>query len=72
MWDRRATVHPTGRVVGVLERNWRDVVATIPKAEAEGMQRSAGKRILVMPFDRRIPKIRQGEIHSSREGKLCE
>ncbi len=59
-WERRADVCPTGKVVGVVQRNWREYVATIPKEEAEeaAQQRKAGKKILTVPYDRRIPKIR--------------
>lgn len=57
-WEKRADVEPTGRIIGIIERNWRECIATIPKEEAENVQRKSGKRILVMPYDRRIPKIR--------------
>ena len=30
-WSRGADVQPTGRVVGVLERSWRDTIATLPR-----------------------------------------
>ena len=47
-----------GKVVGIVERNWREYVATIPKEEANSQQKRSGKRILVYPYDYRIPKIR--------------
>ena len=48
-------VMPTGRVVGVQQRHWCDYVATF--CVNEESQRKAGK-VLVIPWDRRIPKIR--------------
>ena len=57
-WERRADVMPTGRIVGVLERNWGEYVATISKEEAKTVEKRAGRRILVYPYDYRIPKIR--------------
>ena len=47
-----------GRVVGVIKRNWRPIVATIPEEEEEERERGGMTTILVIPFDRRIPKIR--------------
>lgn len=46
---------PKGRVVGVLQRNWRDYVVSIQVDEGE---RSTDKNILCIPLDFRIPKIR--------------
>uniref|UniRef100_A0A8C9VND5 DIS3-like exonuclease 1 n=1 Tax=Scleropages formosus TaxID=113540 RepID=A0A8C9VND5_SCLFO len=49
---------PTGRVVGILQRNWRDYVVTFPPWEEVQSQSRNSQRILVIPWDRRIPKIR--------------
>ena len=57
-WGRGADVMASGRVVGVLARGWRDYIATLPRVEEDSMDKAAGKRILVYPYDRRIPKIR--------------
>ena len=59
-WEKRADVSPTGKVVGVVQRCWREYVATIPRAEAEeaAEQRKTSKRVLVVPYDRRVPKVR--------------
>ncbi len=67
-WERRADVSPTGKVVGVLQRNWREYVATMPGGEAgsgggpeaapEEQQYKASRRVLAVPYDRRIPKVR--------------
>uniref|UniRef100_A0A1A8J1S1 DIS3-like exonuclease 1 n=1 Tax=Nothobranchius kuhntae TaxID=321403 RepID=A0A1A8J1S1_NOTKU len=54
--DSESKPMPTGRVVGVLQRNWRDYVVTFPPRE--GTQSRNSQRILVIPWDRRIPKIR--------------
>jgi len=69
-WEAGADVCPTGRVVGVLDRGWREYVATVPKEEAEAEGRKSARRVLVVPYDRRIPKIR---ILTSQVKKLsCE
>ncbi|CAL8352466.1 unnamed protein product [Merluccius merluccius] len=47
---------PTGRVVGILQRNWRDYVVTFPPKEETQSRNS--RRILATPWDQRIPKIR--------------
>lgn len=49
---------PTGRVVGVLQRSWRDYVVTFPARDASQSQGRNSQRILAVPWDRRIPKIR--------------
>ncbi|XP_047218786.1 DIS3-like exonuclease 1 isoform X1 [Girardinichthys multiradiatus] len=49
---------PTGRVVGILQRNWRDYVVTFPPRDGTQSQSRNSQRILVIPWDRRIPKIR--------------
>ncbi|XP_053720299.1 DIS3-like exonuclease 1 [Synchiropus splendidus] len=48
----------TGRVVGVLQRNWRDYVVTFPSRDPGPSQSRSSQRILTVPWDRRIPKIR--------------
>ncbi|XP_058486283.1 DIS3-like exonuclease 1 [Solea solea] len=49
---------PTGRVVGILQRNWRDYVVTFPPREGPQSQSRNSQRILAVPWDYRIPKIR--------------
>ncbi|KAM9765078.1 DIS3-like exonuclease 1 [Menidia menidia] len=49
---------PTGRVVGILQRNWRDYVVTFPSRDGSQSQSRSSQRILAVPWDRRIPKIR--------------
>uniref|UniRef100_A0A4W6CEB8 DIS3-like exonuclease 1 n=1 Tax=Lates calcarifer TaxID=8187 RepID=A0A4W6CEB8_LATCA len=49
---------PTGRVVGILQRHWRDYVVTFPPREGSQSQSRNSQRILAVPWDRRIPKIR--------------
>ncbi|XP_040898622.1 DIS3-like exonuclease 1 isoform X2 [Toxotes jaculatrix] len=49
---------PTGRVVGILQRNWRDYVVTYPPREGTQSQTRNSQRILAVPWDHRIPKIR--------------
>ncbi|XP_008308916.1 DIS3-like exonuclease 1 [Cynoglossus semilaevis] len=48
----------TGRVVGVQQRNWRDYVVTVPPREGPQAQSRNFQRILTVPWDHRIPKIR--------------
>uniref|UniRef100_UPI00358FEBF1 DIS3-like exonuclease 1 isoform X2 n=1 Tax=Myxine glutinosa TaxID=7769 RepID=UPI00358FEBF1 len=49
---------PTGRVVGILQRNWRDYVAILPPPEEGPTQGRQAQRLLAVPWDFRIPKIR--------------
>ncbi|XP_070686675.1 DIS3-like exonuclease 1 [Pempheris klunzingeri] len=49
---------PTGRVVGILQRNWRDYVVTFPLRDGTQSQTRNSQRILAVPWDHRIPKIR--------------
>ncbi|ROL52738.1 DIS3-like exonuclease 1 [Anabarilius grahami] len=49
---------PTGRVVGILQRNWRDYIVTFPPLEEVQSQSRNSQKILVIPWDYRIPKIR--------------
>ncbi|KAK5915867.1 hypothetical protein CesoFtcFv8_001419 [Champsocephalus esox] len=49
---------PTGRVMGILQRNWRDYVVTFPPREGPPPQTRNTQRILAVPWDHRIPKIR--------------
>ncbi|XP_075063694.1 DIS3-like exonuclease 1 isoform X2 [Mixophyes fleayi] len=56
--DTESELLMTGRVVGVLQRNWRDYVATFPSKEEIQSQGKNAQRVLVTPWDYRIPKIR--------------
>lgn len=44
--------------MGILQRNWRDYVVTFPLREANQSQSRNSQRILAVPWDNRIPKIR--------------
>ena len=66
-WERGPEVMATGRVVGVLERRWGSFIASLPREEAGTMEKAAGRRVLAVPYDRRIPKIR---ILTAQAGKL--
>ncbi|XP_062570855.1 DIS3-like exonuclease 1 [Saccostrea cucullata] len=48
-------VMPTGRVVGIQQRNWREYVASFSPDEKVSEK---GGKVLVIPWDYRIPKIR--------------
>ncbi|CAH2274472.1 DIS3-like exonuclease 1 isoform X1 [Pelobates cultripes] len=56
--DSQTEIMPTGCVVGVLQRNWRDYVATLPSQEEIQTRGKNTQKILVIPWDYRIPKIR--------------
>uniref|UniRef100_A0AAQ5YLT3 DIS3-like exonuclease 1 n=1 Tax=Amphiprion ocellaris TaxID=80972 RepID=A0AAQ5YLT3_AMPOC len=56
--DDESSAMPTGRVVGILQRNWRDYVVTFPTRDGTQNQSRNSQRILAIPWDRRIPKIR--------------
>ena len=50
---------PTGRVVGILKRNWRPYCGTIDKMSVKsGQVSSAAQYIFFWAMDRRVPKIR--------------
>ncbi|XP_072888830.1 DIS3-like exonuclease 1 isoform X2 [Hemitrygon akajei] len=48
----------TGKVVGIIQRNWRDYVASFPPKEDIQTQGKNVRKVLVTPWDYRIPKIR--------------
>ncbi|CAK6981761.1 DIS3-like exonuclease 1 [Scomber scombrus] len=56
--DSESKPMPTGRIVGILQRNWRDYVVTFPLREGPQPQTRNSQRILAVPWDNRIPKIR--------------
>ncbi|XP_069722504.1 DIS3-like exonuclease 1 isoform X1 [Phaenicophaeus curvirostris] len=49
---------PTGKVVGIIQKNWRDYVVTFPSKEESQSQGRNAHKVLVTPWDYRIPKIR--------------
>ncbi|XP_068131120.1 DIS3-like exonuclease 1 [Hyperolius riggenbachi] len=56
--EAQGDVMMTGRVVGVLQRNWRDYIATFPSKEEIQTQGKNAQKVLVTPWDYRIPRIR--------------
>uniref|UniRef100_A0A8C3JJF8 DIS3-like exonuclease 1 n=1 Tax=Calidris pygmaea TaxID=425635 RepID=A0A8C3JJF8_9CHAR len=46
------------RIVGIIQKNWRDYVVTFPSKEENQSQGRNTQKILVTPWDYRIPKIR--------------
>ena len=38
--------------------NYREYVASMPKDELDTFQKAGGKRVLVVPYDYRVPKVR--------------
>ncbi|XP_012865360.1 PREDICTED: DIS3-like exonuclease 1 [Dipodomys ordii] len=53
-----ASCKDSGRVVGILQKNWRDYVVTFPSKEEVQSQGKNAQKVLVTPWDYRIPKIR--------------
>eukprot|EP00041_Stephanoeca_diplocostata_P037599 m.1428829 g.1428829 ORF g.1428829 m.1428829 type:complete len:1137 (+) comp25068_c0_seq3:205-3615(+) len=53
--DAAKQVMRTGHVIAVSQRNWRAYVATLQDGEVE---RHGGSKVLAVPMDARIPKIR--------------
>ncbi|KFP75201.1 DIS3-like exonuclease 1, partial [Acanthisitta chloris] len=49
---------PTGKVVGIIQKNWRDYVVSFPSKEESQSQGRNAQKVLVTPWDYRIPKIR--------------
>uniref|UniRef100_A0A8D0H2Z5 DIS3-like exonuclease 1 n=1 Tax=Sphenodon punctatus TaxID=8508 RepID=A0A8D0H2Z5_SPHPU len=49
---------PTGRIVGIIQKNWRDYVVTFPSKEENQSQGKNAQKIIVTPWDYRIPRIR--------------
>lgn len=49
---------PTGEIMGIIQRHWRDYVACIPENGEYNKGTNSNDRILVIPYDYRIPKIR--------------
>lgn len=47
-----------GKVVGIIQKNWRDYVVTFPSKEEIQPQSRNAQKVLVTPWDYRIPKIR--------------
>ncbi|XP_047139511.1 DIS3-like exonuclease 1 isoform X1 [Hydra vulgaris] len=54
--EKESKTMVTGCVVGILQRNFRDYVVSIP--ESEFLSNFTGGRLLTVPWDIRIPKIR--------------
>ena len=56
VWEKRADVCPTGKVVAIMQRKWKSYPASFPRKD--NSMTSGQQRILVVPYDRCIPKIR--------------
>ncbi|XP_069078997.1 DIS3-like exonuclease 1 [Pleurodeles waltl] len=56
--EAQSELMPTGRVIGVIQKNWRDYVVTFPSKEEIQSQARNAQKILVTPWDYRIPRIR--------------
>lgn len=51
---------PCGRVVGITQRGWRDYVASFPDEQEVIQLAMRGGKVLMIPWDYRIPKVRVG------------
>jgi VacB/RNase II family 3'-5' exoribonuclease len=63
--EAASSLIPTGRIVAVIERNWRPYVATIREEDIPSESTSGGsgrskprRHVMMIPMDTRIPKIR--------------
>eukprot|EP01137_Pigoraptor_chileana_P021169 Opistho-2@84537 len=65
-----AGVIPTGKVVGVLRRNWRDYVCTLSEEDerlvSSGSSSGNIARVLCIPMDSRVPRIRVATRNADR------
>ena len=57
IWEQRADVSPTGKVVAIMQRKWKSYPASFTRKKEESLS-TGQQRILVIPYDRRIQKIR--------------
>lgn len=53
-----ASLKPTGRVVGIIQRNWRKYCGSLEPPRTAGAVSSASGHCLVVPVDRKVPKIK--------------
>ncbi|KAI9193160.1 uncharacterized protein BJ171DRAFT_431682 [Polychytrium aggregatum] len=53
-----AEVKPTGKVIGIIQRNWRPYCGTIDKKSVVMTGGSGSQNVFFWSMDRRIPKIR--------------
>jgi exosome complex exonuclease DIS3/RRP44 len=58
--DSSKVAQPTGKVVGIVKRNWRSYVAHIDakSVHASALSSLTPSSLLVIPLDRKIPRIR--------------
>ncbi|XP_041372546.1 LOW QUALITY PROTEIN: DIS3-like exonuclease 1 [Gigantopelta aegis] len=56
--DVGVKVMPTGVVVGILQRNWRDYVVSFAADQGSQMNTNLAGKVIVIPWDYRTPKIR--------------
>lgn len=58
--DTNRAAQPTGRVVGIVKRNWRSYVAHVDSASVATSTVSSisAASLLVIPLDRKVPRIR--------------
>ena len=57
-WEKRADVSPTGKIVAIITRKWKSYPASFPRKKEDSLNSGGQQRILVVPYDRRIQKIR--------------
>lgn len=59
--QKKGKVQPTGRIVGIVKRNWRAYVGHISvqasRADEGGPKMTGVRNVLVMPMDKSIPRI---------------
>lgn len=56
--DATLSVKPAGRVVGIIQRNWRKYCGSLEPPRSASAVQSASGHCLVVPVDRKVPKIK--------------
>lgn len=56
--DAILSVKPAGRVVGIIQRNWRKYCGSLEPPRSESAVQSSSGHCLVVPVDRKVPKIK--------------
>lgn len=56
--DLTLSIKPAGKVVGIIQRNWRKFCGSLEPPRTAGAVQSASGHCLFVPIDRKVPKIK--------------
>lgn len=56
--DQLSDIQPTGRVIGIIKRQWRSYVCHLDKSTVNSSSIQSQQSVFASPIDRRIPKIK--------------